>query len=267
MMNEEKENTIQEQENTTPAGISENFPVADPVKAETTKITENTGITETTEKGQAAGTAEAAGDTTAEKRTAEMPAAADTEEAFAAEAAEQPMAESNMAATESCRPTAAGSSEPRGVGAIAEASAPASPATEASAPAALTAEASAPASPAAEAAIPTSHADDQISDGNGRDFEAEWRELAEAHPEIIGKTLPEDIFRACVKSGQPPLRVYESMMLQRLQGEIDRLRQENERLRQNETNARRAPVTGTAEGGEAACKEEDPFIAAFKRYR
>lgn len=101
----------------------------------------------------------------------------------------------------------------------------------------------------------------------GRNFEAEWKELAEAHPEVVGSTLPEDIFQACVTSGKPPLQVYESMMLRHLRDEIDQLKQENDRLRQNADNAQRAPVTGTASGGSSRMEKEDPFVAAFRRTR
>ena len=48
-----------------------------------------------------------------------------------------------------------------------------------------------------------------------RNYYAEWQELAEAHPEVVGKELPEDIYQACMQSELPPLRVYESMMLQK----------------------------------------------------
>jgi len=101
---------------------------------------------------------------------------------------------------------------------------------------------------------------------SGRNFEAEWKELAEAHPEVVGTTLPQDIFQACITSDRPPLQVYESMMLQHLQSEISQLKQENDRLRQNADNAQRAPVTGTSNGGSAHTEEEDPFVTAFKRY-
>jgi len=101
---------------------------------------------------------------------------------------------------------------------------------------------------------------------SGRNFEAEWKELAEAHPEVVGTTLPQDIFQACITSDKPPLQVYESMMLQHLQSELAQLKQENDRLRQNADNAQRAPVTGTAAGGSAHTEEEDPFVTAFKRY-
>ena len=54
------------------------------------------------------------------------------------------------------------------------------------------------------------------NDGGGTlpKYYAEWQELAEAHPEVVGKELPEDIYQACMQSELPPLRVYESMMLQ-----------------------------------------------------
>ena len=33
-----------------------------------------------------------------------------------------------------------------------------------------------------------------------RNYYAEWQELAEAHPEVVGKELPEDIYQACMQS-------------------------------------------------------------------
>ena len=45
-----------------------------------------------------------------------------------------------------------------------------------------------------------------------RNYYAEWQELAEAHPEVVGKELPEDIYQVCMQSELPPLRVYESMI-------------------------------------------------------
>ena len=52
---------------------------------------------------------------------------------------------------------------------------------------------------------------------------AGWQELAQAHPEVVGKPLPDDIMKACVESGLPPLRVYESMMLVKLGEQIKAL--------------------------------------------
>ena len=81
-----------------------------------------------------------------------------------------------------------------------------------------------------------------------RNYFAEWQELAEAHPEVVGKELPEDIYQACMQSELPPLRVYESMMLQKQAEQISALQQEIATLRQNAENTARAPVSAAAGG-------------------
>ena len=97
-----------------------------------------------------------------------------------------------------------------------------------------------------------------------RDYYAEWQELAEAHPEVVGKELPEDIYQACMQSDLPPLRVYESMMLQKQNEQIAALQQEIATLRQNAENTARAPVVAAAEG--PANEPEDLFMKGFNSY-
>ncbi len=97
-----------------------------------------------------------------------------------------------------------------------------------------------------------------------RDYYAEWQELAEAHPEVVGKELPEDIYQACMQSDLPPLRVYESMMLQKQADQISALQQEIATLRQNAENTARAPVVAAAEG--PANEPEARFIKDFWSY-
>ena len=97
-----------------------------------------------------------------------------------------------------------------------------------------------------------------------RDYYAEWQELAEAHPEVVGKELPEDIYQACMQSELPPLRVYESMMLQKQNEQIIALQQEIATLRQNAANTARAPVVAAAEG--PANEPEDLFMKGFNSY-
>ena len=97
-----------------------------------------------------------------------------------------------------------------------------------------------------------------------RDYYAEWQELAEAHPEVVGKELPEDIYQACMQSDLPPLRVYESMMLQKQADQITALQQEIATLRQNAENTARAPVVAAAEG--PANEPEDLFMKGFNSY-
>ena len=100
-----------------------------------------------------------------------------------------------------------------------------------------------------------------------RDRTAEWQALAEAHPEVVGTQLPEDIYRACMESSQPPLQVYESMMLKKLGAELETLKKENELLRRNAETAAHAPVTGTSGGSVPEAEPEDPFIRAFRDYK
>ena len=99
-----------------------------------------------------------------------------------------------------------------------------------------------------------------------RNWEAEWKELADAHPEVVGKDLPEDIYKACLQGDKPPLRVYESMMLAKQAEEIETLKQQIVTLRQNAETASRAPVSAVTGGG-AGEVPEDPFVSAFRRYQ
>ena len=97
-----------------------------------------------------------------------------------------------------------------------------------------------------------------------RNYYAEWQELAEAHPEVVGKELPEDIYQACMRSELPPLRVYESMMLQKQAEQISALQQEIATLRQNAENTARAPVLAAASGPDS--EPEDLFLKGFNSY-
>ncbi len=97
-----------------------------------------------------------------------------------------------------------------------------------------------------------------------RNYYAEWQELAEVHPEVVGKELPEDIYQACMQSELPPLRVYESMMLQKQSEQIAALQQEIATLRQNAENTARAPVSAAAGGPDS--EPEDLFLKGFNSY-
>ena len=94
-----------------------------------------------------------------------------------------------------------------------------------------------------------------------RDWEAEWRELATAHPEVVGKEMPADIYEACLASELPPIRVYESMMLSRMTDELAKLQAENAALKQNAEASARAPVTASSGGVSTA--PEDSFLRGF----
>ena len=93
---------------------------------------------------------------------------------------------------------------------------------------------------------------------------AEWQELAEAHPEVVGKELPEDIYQECMRSELPPLRVYESMMLQKQAEQIASLQQEIATLRQNAENTARAPVSAAA--GSPENEPDDLFVKGLYSY-
>ena len=97
-----------------------------------------------------------------------------------------------------------------------------------------------------------------------RDHYAEWQELAEAHPEVVGKELPDDIYQACMTGDLPPLRVYETMMLAKQAEEIENLKKEIATLRQNAENTARAPVSASAGSPENA--PEDQFMQGFNSY-
>ncbi len=92
---------------------------------------------------------------------------------------------------------------------------------------------------------------------------AGWQELAKAHPEVVGKPLPDDIMKACVESGLPPLRVYESMMLVKQGEQIAALQKEIATLRQNAEAAQRAPVTAASLGGNEGNDPDDEFLRGF----
>ena len=92
---------------------------------------------------------------------------------------------------------------------------------------------------------------------------AGWQELARAHPEVVGKPLPDDIMKACVESGLPPLRVYESMMLVKQGEQIEALKQEIATLKQNAEAAQRAPVTAASLGGNDGNDPNDAFLREF----
>ncbi|MBR0392402.1 MAG: hypothetical protein IJK38_08785 [Oscillospiraceae bacterium] len=92
---------------------------------------------------------------------------------------------------------------------------------------------------------------------------AGWQELAKAHPEVVGKPLPDDIMKACVESGLPPLRVYESMMLKKQGEQIAALQQEIATLKQNAEAAQRAPVTAASLGGSEGNDPDDEFLRGF----
>ena len=132
------------------------------------------------------------------------------------------------------------------------------------------------AEPAAEEAKTVeAGAEDSAADGDGNEIPeagppeidpavyAGWQELAKAHPEVVGRPLPDDIMKVCVESGLPPLRVYESMMLKKQGEQIAALQQEIATLRQNAEAAQRAPVTAASLGGNEGNDPDDEFLRGF----
>lgn len=99
-----------------------------------------------------------------------------------------------------------------------------------------------------------------------RDYEAEWRELTKAHPEVVGKEFPDDILKAIIESGEKPLAVYDRMMLAKVEEENNALKREIETLRQNAETAARAPVKAMSGSGTTKQEPEDPFLAGFNHY-
>ena len=120
----------------------------------------------------------------------------------------------------------------------------------------------APVSPGSEAGTAEEKAEETVPPP--RDHYAEWQELAAAHPEVVGKELPEDIYQECMRSELPPLRVYESMMLQKQAEQIAALQQEIATLRQNAENTARAPVSASA--GSPENEPEDLFLQGLYSY-
>ena len=119
-------------------------------------------------------------------------------------------------------------------------------------------------SPGGEGGSEQSPASSETDEVTPRNHYAEWQELAAAHPEVVGKELPEDIYQECMRSELPPLRVYESMMLRKQAEQIAALRQEIATLRQNAENTARAPVSASAGSPENA--PEDQFMQGFNSY-
>ena len=93
-------------------------------------------------------------------------------------------------------------------------------------------------------------------------YEAEVNELLEAHPEIRGKSLPDEVFRTCLQTGKTMLSVYDAYLIRTMNDELSRLKTENETLRHNAENALRAPVSAAAESG-IPNTPEDPFLSGF----
>lgn len=96
-----------------------------------------------------------------------------------------------------------------------------------------------------------------------RDFVAETNLLLEARPELRGKTLPDEVIRACVVDGQNLLVAYSKYEMAQERAAAEKYRKEAEILRQNAASAAKAPVSGTKGGGSTGTEPEDDFLRGF----
>ena len=112
----------------------------------------------------------------------------------------------------------------------------------------------------------------QAQPTGGRDYASEARELLNVHPELVGKSLPNEVYAAAARPGVTLLQAYtdyERGVAQaeaaKTRQEAEKLRKENRILKNNADSADRAPVSGVSKGGRASdkAKEADPFLAGF----
>lgn len=105
----------------------------------------------------------------------------------------------------------------------------------------------------------------------GRDYVSEARELLDAHPELVGQKLPDEVYAASSRPGVSLLQAYteyerkvSQAEAEQARKESDKLRKENRILKNNADSADRAPVSGVSKGGRAEDKDaNDPFLAGF----
>jgi hypothetical protein len=105
-----------------------------------------------------------------------------------------------------------------------------------------------------------------------RDYVSEARELLTVHPELVGKTLPQEVYATANRPGTTLLQAYTEYERRQSQAEAEqarseaeKLRKENRILKNNADSADRAPVSGVSKGGRASDKaaETDPFLRGF----
>ena len=105
----------------------------------------------------------------------------------------------------------------------------------------------------------------------GRDYVSEAKELLNAHPELVGKELPKEVYAAVQQPGVTLLQAYTEFKRKEAQAEAEKarsdaekLRKENRILKNNADSADRAPVSGVSKGGRAEDKDaDDPFMKGF----
>lgn len=93
-------------------------------------------------------------------------------------------------------------------------------------------------------------------------FAEQIRQLFETHPEARGKTLPDEVARACV-AGENLVAAYERYQTQQSKAETEKLQKENRILKQNASAAAKAPVKGVSGGGKTDTSPKDPFLEGF----
>ena len=97
----------------------------------------------------------------------------------------------------------------------------------------------------------------------GRDIESEVQELLNAHPELIGKELPDEVAKQAISSGERLLNVYQRYEQGSQAEKMKSLVKENQVLKQNAETANRAPVIGVTGQGMEGNEADDPFMKGF----
>ena len=100
-----------------------------------------------------------------------------------------------------------------------------------------------------------------------RDYRSEVSVLLDAHPELRGTQLPNEVVNACVVEGRPLVSAYEAYIRRQTEAENRAVKAENKRLKQNADAARRAPVRGVSRGGQTDVEPDDPFLIGFNAGR
>ena len=97
----------------------------------------------------------------------------------------------------------------------------------------------------------------------GRDLNAEVRELLDAHPELAGTEFPADVANLALETGESLLSVYQKSKQSDSARQIQDLVKENQVLKQNAETAQRAPVIGVTGHGIEGNEPDDPFLEGF----
>lgn len=97
----------------------------------------------------------------------------------------------------------------------------------------------------------------------GRDFQSEVQELLNAHPELVGTELPDEVAQAAVNTGERLLQAYQKYARNNQAKTVQSLVKENQVLKQNAETSQRAPVTGVTGHGIEGNEPDDPFLVGF----